>query len=195
MLSTAQLLAAEVLQVEFDIDDDGFVTSANPILPPIKEVIVGGAASIIVFVALWRLAGPAVKKAMQGRTDRIQTELDEAAAAKVTAETEAAEIRTALGDIDAERSRLFDEADAEAAALLENGRARLDAEIADLEAKATADVAAAEGRGADDLRSEISRYSAAAIDEAVTSGLDDATQQQLIEDFISRVGAQNGVNA
>ena len=195
MLSTAQLLAAEVLQVEFDIDDDGFVTSANPILPPIKEVIVGGAAAIIVFVALWRLAGPAVKTAMKGRTDRIQTELDEAAAAKVTAETEAAEIRTARGDSDAERSRLFDEADAEAAALLENGRARLDAEIADLEAKATADVAAAEGRGADDLRSEISRYSASASDEAVTSGLDDATQQRLIEDFISRVGAQNGVNA
>ncbi len=62
---------------------------------------------------------------MADRTERIQKELDAAAADKAAASTEAAQIRQAKGDIAAERSRLIGEAEAQAAAVLEDGRARL----------------------------------------------------------------------
>mgnify|MGYP001826659812 CR=1 FL=1 len=181
-------LIASLVQVEFDTDDQG-VTSANPLLPPLKEIWIGGAASLIVFVALWKLAMPAIRKAMSDRTARIQGDLDGAAAATTEAEQSASEIRTALGDIDGERQRLFAEAEQQAAAILADGRTRLDAEIAELHARAEADIASAATRGGDELRAEIGRHAAVSIDTVVADTLDDAAQQELIESFIQRVGA------
>ena len=104
---------------------------------------------------------------MRGRTERIQAELDGAAAELATAEREAATIRQAVGDIGAERARLLAEADVHAEALLTDGRARLEAEIVDLHAKADADIAALANRGGDELRSEIGHVAAAAADRIV----------------------------
>jgi F-type H+-transporting ATPase subunit b len=180
------LLSAE------SVPNDGIgSTSLSPYWAPMKEVIIGGLATLIVFIMLYKYAWPAISKGMKDRTARIQADLDSSAAARTQAEADAAEIRTSLGDVDGERSRLFAEADAQAAALLEDGRLRLAKEIEELEAKAEADIAAAAGRGADDLRADISRYASQAIESSVEASLDDATQQELIESFIARVGASS----
>lgn len=191
LAANLQAVAGSLVQVEWDIDDDGFVTSADPILPPIKEIFIGGAASLIVFVALWKFAGPAIAKSLRDRTERIQGELDGAAEAQVDADRQAAEIRTALGDIDGERQRLFAEADAQAEAILVDGRARLDQEIAELHTRADADIAGASSRSGDELRSEIGRHASATIERVVADSLDATAQQELIESFIQRVGASN----
>jgi len=185
-----QAVAGSLIQVEWDIDDDGFVTANDPILPPIKEIFIGGAASLIVFVAIWKFAGPSIAKAMRARTARIQGELDGATGAKADAEQQAAEIRTALGDIEGERRRLFAEADAQAESILTDGRSRLDQEIAELHTRADADIATASNRSGDELRTEIGRHSVAAVDRVVVESLDDAAQHDLIESFIQRVGAR-----
>jgi F-type H+-transporting ATPase subunit b len=164
--------------------------SKSWIWPEAAELIYGTIASVLVFGALYKFAGPTIKKAMAARTDRIQGELDASAAAKSEAEAEAASIRRAAGDIDAERQRLFAEADAQAEALLADGRARLEQEAADLEARADADIAAAGSRVNDELRAEISRLAGAAVDRVLADGaIDAATHQDLIEAFISKVGA------
>jgi F-type H+-transporting ATPase subunit b len=184
-----QAIAGTLVQVEFDIDEDGYVTAADPILPPVKEIFIQGAATLIVFVAIWKLAGPAMVKAVRARTARIQGDLDGAAAAQVDAEAQAAEIRAALGDIDGERQRLFAEADAQAEAILADGRVRLEQEIAEMHARADADIATASSRSGDELRSEIGRHAGTTIERVVAESLDDAGQQDLIESFIQRVGA------
>jgi F-type H+-transporting ATPase subunit b len=184
-------LAAGLLAAESVPNDGVGSTSLSPYLAPMKEVVIGGLASLIVFVLLYKFAWPAISKGMKDRTARIQGDLDSSAAARTQAEADAADIRTSLGDVDGERTRLFAEADAQAAALLEDGRLRLAEEIEELEAKAEADIAAAEGRGADDLRADISRYASRAIESSVQASLDDATQQELIESFIARVGASS----
>lgn len=181
-------------EVDFEIDDDGYVTSADPILPPLGEIILGFIASGLVFFALFKFAGPPIKKFYADRTARIQRELDEAAAARAAAEVEATQIRASLGDIEAERERLFADAATQAEALLRDGRARLDVEIAELEARAESELSTVASRSGDELRSEISRYAADAIDRIVIETLDDATQQQLIEDYISKVGASGAVS-
>ena len=81
------------------------------------------------------------------------------------------------------------EARAQAETILSEGRARLVSEVADLEARAQAEIAASRGRVGDELRAEIARLSSAAVDHVVTGSLDDATHQELIENFIARVGA------
>lgn len=183
------LVIGPLPQVDFDIDDDGYVTSANPIFPPLGEIILGFIATGLVTALLVKFAGPAIKRYYAGRTERIQRELDQAAEARAAAEVEAAEIRTSLGDIEAERARLVAEAAAQAEALLTDGRSQLQVEIADLEARADAEIATIASRSGDELRGEIMRHASRAIDRVVAESLDGALQQQLVEDFISRVGA------
>ena len=180
-------LFATILAADGEPIDDA--RSIHWLWPADAELIYGSLASIIIFGLLWKFAGPAIKKAMADRTERIQTELDESANAKAEAEAEAAQIRQAAGDIDAERQRLFADADAQAGQLLADGRARLDDEVAELEARAEADIAAASGRASDELRAEISRLANAATDQVMSGGLDPNAQQQLIESFIQKVGA------
>lgn len=170
-------------------DDNGQIVTHHWLLPEQSEIIYGTAASLIIFGLLWKFAWPAIKKGMTARTERIQAEIDASAKARSDAELEATEIRQAKGDIEGERRRLLAEADAEAEALLADGRIRLEAEIAELEARAASDLAAAAGRSGDQLRSEMIRVTGAATERAVRETLDDATQQELIESFIAKVGA------
>jgi F-type H+-transporting ATPase subunit b len=159
------------------------------ILPEKAEIIYGGLASVIVVGALVKFAGPMIKKSFAARTERIQKELDDAAAAKVTAEGDAQNIRKALGDIASERARILAEADAQAASVLAEGRVRITAEIADLEAKAEADINAARGRGSDELRNEITVLASRATPLVVAATLNDQVHKDLVESFISKVGA------
>ncbi|HSP29955.1 MAG TPA: hypothetical protein VLN74_15495 [Ilumatobacteraceae bacterium] len=196
-LHTSATLAAGRLfpgAEEIPFDDKGY-TTIDPIFPPLKELVPGSLASIIVFSLLYWKAGPIIKKSFADRTAGIQKQLDDSAAAKTTAEGEATRIRQAQGDIDAERARLYAEADAQAEALLADGRMRLANEIADLETRAEADIASAAGRSSDELRVEIAKHSAVAVDAIVRDTLDDAAQQELIENFIARVGAGQGVTS
>lgn len=181
-------LFTSVLAAEGKPIDDA--RSLDWLLPADAELIYGTISSVLIFGLLWKFAGPAIKKAMADRTDRIQTELDEAEAAKTDADAEAASIRLAAGDIDAERQRLFAEADVQAEALLTEGRARLEQEVTDLETRADADIAATTGRASDEMRAEMARLANVATERVLAGGaIDAATQQDLIENFIQRVGA------
>jgi F-type H+-transporting ATPase subunit b len=168
---------------------DDITRTPSKFWPEGYEMLFGIPASVLVFFLLWKFAGPAVKKGMAARTAKIQGELDAGEADRVAAEAEAAQIRQAKGDIAAERARLVAEADAQAAALLDEGRARLAQELVELEARADAEIAAAASRTGDELRAEIARLSAAAVELVVTGTLDEATHQELIENFIAKVGA------
>lgn len=193
-MNAATLAIGRFIAEEVGHDDKG-ITSHSSIFPEKAEIIYGGLASLIILGLLIWKGGPAIKKGMAARTAKIQKELDDAANAKTSANDEAAQIVRAKGDINAERDRLLAAADAQAATLIEESRARLTAELADIEAKATLDIEAARGRAGDELRAEIARLSSAAVEQVVTGSLDDATHQELIESFISRVGATAGASA
>ena len=176
-------------------DDKGYITE-HPILPPFTEMLIGAAASIIVFALLYKYAGPIIRKSFADRTAGVQKRLDDSAAAKVAAETEA--VRDPRGPgrhrgrtgSPARRGRSPGRRRCSI-----DGRARLDVEMAELEARAETDIAAAAGRSTDELRAEIARHSSVAIDRIVDETLDDATHQALIEGFIQRVGASTGASA
>jgi len=163
--------------------------------PEKYEMIWGIPASILIFSLLIWKAGPILVKSFRARTERVQAQLDAAANDKAAAEAEAAEVRRALGDLDAERARMLADADEQAAALLRDGATRLDAEVVDLQAKADADIAALASRVGDELRSEIARLSAAAAEHVVNGQLTDDVHRDLIEGFIQKVGASQGATA
>lgn len=164
-------------------------TSHHWLFPETGEIIYGGLASVIVVGGLVKFAGPIVKKSFADRTARIQKQLDDAAAAKVTADSDAKNIRAALGDVSSERARILAEADAQAASVLAEGRSRIASEIAELEAKAEADINAARGRGSDELRNEITVLASRATPLVVAATLSEQAHKDLVEAFISKVGA------
>jgi F-type H+-transporting ATPase subunit b len=169
-------------------DEEGIVTH-SPWFPEQAELIYGTLASVIIFTLLYKLAGPAAKKAMAARTERIQKELDAAASDEAAAEKEAADIRQAKGDIEAERTRMLAEAAVQAESVLDDGRIGVDNEMVEMLARADAEIASSRSRGIDELRAEITRLSSSAADLAVAESIDDATHQELVEAFISKVGA------
>ncbi len=182
-------IARFIAEKEPPSQDSEGITTHSAWFPEKSEIIYGTFASLLIFFLLYKFAGPFAKKAMAARTERIQKELDSAAADKSAAATEASDIRQAKGDIGAERDRLMADAAVQAEALLADGRVRLDAEMAELLARADADIATAKSRSIDELRAEISRLSASAADRAVAESVDDATHQNLVEAFIQKVGA------
>jgi len=180
----------------------GFVTAAEHIdrshswiWPEGYEAWFGTISSILIFALLIWKAGPFIKKGLAARTERVQTQLDAADNALVSAERDAATVRAAKGDIGSEREHLLAAADEQAAALVADGRGRLERDVAELRAKAATDIESAMGRTQDELRAEIARLSSAAAERVAVEALDDAAQQRLIESFIERVGASRGVNA
>jgi F-type H+-transporting ATPase subunit b len=160
----------------------------SPIFPETKEIIFGGAAFLIVAYFLWKFAVPAIKGMLEARTERIQRELDAAAKAETDSEAQAADIRSKLGDIDAERARMLSEADSTAERVLTEGRTRLDEEVAELKERADAEIASAGTRVASELEAEVGTMAGDAAERIVVRQLDDAQVQRLVEDFIASVG-------
>jgi len=171
---------------------DGEVAPNGFWLPhDLNEVYWGSLAFFIVMGLLWWKAKDPIVNAMKERSARIGGELDTAAAAKSEAEAEHDSIKAALADSDSEAARIVEEA-----------RRTADQLTADLETKATEDAAALRERAAGDLETaqrqavadltaEISRLSLGAAEQVVKANLDDSTQQEMIEKFISQVGASN----
>lgn len=157
------------------------------LLPEVAEIVYGGLASLIIVGTLVKFAGPAARKSFRDRTARIQAELDGATTARRDADAEAARIRTALGNVAAERDRLLAEADRQAADILAEGRRRADAEAAETEARAAAETAAIRDRAADEMRGEIARLAAMAAERIVRDALDDRRHAALIDGFAGRV--------
>jgi F-type H+-transporting ATPase subunit b len=188
LVSSSHFVARILPMAEVDVDDSGYITK-HWFFPDRAEWLYGGLAFLIVAYILYRFALPGMKDGLNKRSERIGSDIESAAAAKAAAETDALQIRTALGDIEAERARLLAEADAQAASVLAEGRVRLATELAEMEARAHAEIASMGSRAGDELRAEITRLSSAAVDHVVNGVLDDSVQQDLIEDFIARVGA------
>ena len=157
----------------------------------INEVIWGSIAFVIIVALLVWKAGPAIKKAMSGRTERIQGEMDAAAALRTDAEGERDRIRTALADSDSEAARIVEAARQTADKLRVDLAARADAAVTALRERGTADLEAARRQAESDLRIEVSKLALGAAEQVVHANLDDDTQQSLIESYIAQVGSTN----
>jgi ATP synthase F0 subunit b len=157
----------------------------------INEVIWGTIAFVLVMGLLVWKAGPALKKAMNGRTERIQSELDVAAGHRTDAERERDRIRAALADSDTEAARIVEEARVTAERLATQIAARTESDIAALRERSIVDLDATRRQAIADLTAEVSRLSLGAAERVVSHHLDDTSQQELIEQYIARVGTNN----
>ena len=159
----------------------------NPLMPELNELLWGTFGFAVVFFFLWKLGYPAMKKAMNDRTERIRSDLSAAEAQRSEADKLLADYRAQLADAKNESARIIEEARQSADALKRDQEARLQAELAEMRTRAAADIDAAKTQAIADLRGEVAQLAIGAAEVVVKRNLDQATQVQLIEDYINSV--------
>lgn len=158
------------------------------ILPhDINEVIWSSLAFfIVVFLLVWK-AGPAIKSAWNGRIERIEGELGDAAEDRSRAEGQLADVQGRIADADAERERILAEARQTAESLRTQLVARAEADAEEMKSRAAGDIEGAKEQVLADLRSEVSALALGAAEAVVAANLDQGTQADLVEAYIRDV--------
>jgi F-type H+-transporting ATPase subunit b len=171
-------------------DPDACQEAPNPILPATNELVWGSLSFAALLFLLYKFAYPQVRQMLDNRTERIRSDLQTAEAAKGEAEQVLAEYRAQLNDARAEAGRIIEEARQAADRVKRDQESRLQTELAELRARAVADIESAKAQAVSDLRSEVAQLAIGAAETVVQRSLDEATQTQLIEDYINQVAAQ-----
>lgn len=167
----------------------------NPLLPETNEIIWGAVGFTVVFLFLAKFGLPAARKAMDERSEKIQSDLDAAESAKGEAESIKAEYAAKVADAKTESARIIEEARQAADQLKVDQQTRLNEELAAARTSAQADIDAAKGQAMAELRGEVSDIAIGAAEAVVGANLDRAAQTQLIEDYINRVQASPGTGS
>jgi len=136
----ARIEASGLVSAESGATTETSATAPNPIAPESKELIWGG-GSFLVFLVIMRLfLFPKLKKGMDARYDGIQSDLEEADATRLAAQSDVAQYQAALekarieaaGRVDAARQTLDQERNAkiaEANARIASKRSAAEAEL------------------------------------------------------------------
>jgi F-type H+-transporting ATPase subunit b len=160
----------------------------NPILPETSELFYAGFAFIVLFVLMYLFAFPAVKKAMEGRTQRIRDNLDEAERTKSEAQRVLDEYQRQLADARSESQRIIEEARQTAEQMRRDLIARAEAEAAEMRERNRAEIEGAQSRAMADLRAQVSGLAIELAEKVVERNLDRDTSLALIESYINQVG-------
>jgi len=167
--------------------EEGAENSA--ILPhDFNEVIWGSLAFLIVVSLIVWKGGPAIKNMWNGRIERISDELSVAETARRAAEAELGEVEQRIAHVDQERARIRREAEQTAAALAVQLAERAQKEAEEIRRRSAVDVETSRAQAGADLQAEIAQLAVEAAEAVVARSLDEATQSQLIESYISQVG-------
>jgi F-type H+-transporting ATPase subunit b len=123
------------------------------------------------------------------RTDRLSTELAPAEAARLAAESQLAAVEADIANADSERERILVEARETADTVKAQIIERAGTDATDLRARGLADVDSARAQATGDLQAELGVLALGAAEAVVANNLDAGTQNDLIENYINRVGA------
>jgi F-type H+-transporting ATPase subunit b len=164
----------------------------SPILPETSELVWGIISFTVLLFLLWKFAYPGIQKGLEGRTERIRSDLEAAEGAKAAADEVLNDYKAQLADAKGEAGRIIEEARQAADALRRDQEARLQAELAEMRQRAAADIDAAKSQAIADLRGEVANLAIGAAEVVIQRNLDRPTQTQLIEEYINQVAAQRG---
>jgi F-type H+-transporting ATPase subunit b len=171
-------------------DPEACQEAPNPILPATDEIVWGAISFAVLLFLLYKFAYPQVRQMMENRTERIRSDLQAAETAKTEAQTLLDEYKAQLSDARAEAGRIIEEARQAADRIKRDQESRPQAELAELRARAVSDIEGAKAQAVSDLRGEVAQLAIGAAETVVQHNLDEATQTQLIEDYINQVAAQ-----
>jgi F-type H+-transporting ATPase subunit b len=162
----------------------------NPLLPETNEIIWGAVGFFVVFFFVAKFGLPQIKGTMNTRTEKIRGDIQAAENQREEAESLLAEYRAQLNDARAESGRIIEEARGAADTIKRDQESRLQGELAELRERAVNDIEAAKTQAMSDLRSEVAQLAIGAAETIVGRNLDNATQTQLVDQYIDQIAAR-----
>ena len=168
----------------------------NPVLPEADELIFGGLAFTVVFLALALFAYPRLKRAMEERREKIQGDLEGAERARSEAQSELERYREQLREARGEAGRIIDEARKTAESMRRDMLARAEDESNQIVSRAQEEIRAERDRAFQDLRRQVGEISVELASRVVGESLDRDRQMRLVDSYIDEVSGMrtNGGN-
>ncbi len=162
----------------------------NPILPEPNELLWGFLSFAALFVLMAKVALPGIRKAMQGRSDKIRSSLDEAERTREEAQAILVDYQRQLADAKGEAGRIIDDARQTAESVKRDLMARAEAEADEQRRRNAEQIAAERDRVMSELQGQVAVLAVEMAERVVEASLDREASLRLIEDYINTVGAK-----
>jgi F-type H+-transporting ATPase subunit b len=164
--------------------------SGNPLVPSWTEVIWGGVAFLIVFVALWRVLMPRITKTLQDRTDRIEGGIERADAAQREANRLVEGYKAQLAEARHDAARQREQALEEGARIIAEKRQEAEEEARRIIAAAHTQIDADRQQAFASLRTEVGTLAVQLASKIVGESLEDeARQSRVVDRFLADLDA------
>jgi F-type H+-transporting ATPase subunit b len=160
----------------------------NILVPHTSELIFGGVAFLIVFLVLWRMLLPRIKKTLEDRADAIEGGLARAEEAQAEAARALAQYKEQLAEARHEGARLREEARQQGAVIIAEMREQAQAESRRITTQAHQQIEAERMQALASLRAEVGRLSVDLASKVVGESLeDDARQRRTVDRFLAEL--------
>lgn len=167
--------------------------SANPLVPDLPELIIGGIAFLIVFAILAKVLLPRIQKTLAERTDAIEGGLQRAEDAQAEASRTLDQYKAQLAEARHEAARLREEAQEQGAQIIAEMREQAQAEARRITEAAQAQLAADRQQALAALRAEVGTMSVELASRIIGESLaDEARQSRLVDRFLEELESESG---
>ncbi|HVM11636.1 MAG TPA: F0F1 ATP synthase subunit B [Actinomycetota bacterium] len=167
----------------------------NPILPETDELVFGSLAFLLVFLALWRFAFPAISRGLEQRSQKIQGDLEEAESARTQAQGMLTQYQARLDEARTEANRIIEEARKTAESMRRDVLAKAEEESRQIVARAQEEITAERDRAFEELRRQVGELSVELAERVVGHSLDKERHLQLVDGYIDELAGEGGRGA
>ncbi len=152
--------------------------SANPLLPPVGEIIIGLIAFAIVLLVFFKFIAPRFEQVFRARREAIEGGIERAEAMQAEAKAALERYRAQLAEARTEAAQIRDQARAEGQQILEELRAQAQAESARIVARGEEQLAANRQSVVNELRGQIGALAVDLAGRVVGESLEDEARRR-----------------
>ncbi|HEX8050411.1 MAG TPA: F0F1 ATP synthase subunit B [Solirubrobacterales bacterium] len=162
--------------------------SANPLLPPVGEIIIGTITFAIAFFVLARFVWPRFEQVFRARREAIEGGIERAETMQAEAKAALEQYRAQLAEARTEAAQIRDQARAEGQQILEELRVQAQEESARIIARGEEQLAASRQQVVNQLRGEIGALAVDLAGRVVGESLEDqARRSGTVDRFLDQL--------
>jgi F-type H+-transporting ATPase subunit b len=162
--------------------------SANPLLPPVGEIIIGTITFAIAFFVLAKFVWPRFEQVFRARREAIEGGIERAEAMQAEAKAALEQYRAQLAEARSEAAQIRDQARAEGQQILEELRTQAQEESARIVARGEEQLATARQQVVNELRGQIGALAVDLAGRVVGESLaDDVRRRGTVDRFLEEL--------
>ncbi|MGY1608607.1 MULTISPECIES: F0F1 ATP synthase subunit B [unclassified Geodermatophilus] len=170
--------------------------SANPLLPPLGEIIIGLIAFAIVLLVFFRFIAPRFEQVFRARREAIEGGIERAEAMQAEAKAALEQYRAQLAEARTEAAQIRDQARAEGQQILEELRTQAQEESARIVARGEEQLAANRQSVVNQLRGELGALAVDLAGRVVGESLEDeARRRGTVDRFLDQLDGMSAGGA